>query len=293
MNNADKQYLDIAKKILKKGVERVERTGTGTIALFSPPKMSFNLQKGFPALTTKELHIPSVFHELLWFIKGDTNIKYLVDNGINIWNADAYRDYKAKGGKLDEEGFLKTLPELGYDLGPIYGKQWRGWSVEEDGSYIDQLEVLIESIKENPTSRRHIVSSWNVGQMHEMALPPCHAFFQCFVTKDGGLILQMYQRSADWFLGVPFNIASYALLTHMIAQVTGLYAKKFIWIGGDAHIYKNHIEQMKTQMKRDPRPLPTLWLDPSITDINDFKAEHIRLDDYNPHEKIKGKVSVG
>lgn len=313
MNWADTQYLNVANDILKFGEPRQERTGTGATSLFSPPKMRFDLREGFPLLTTKKLHIPSIVHELIWFIKGETDIKYLVENGIKIWNADAYRDYKEKGGKLDEEGFLKTLPELGYDLGPIYGKQWRAVSsfnhignenvpafndffYNADFGYleaIDQLKDLIEQIKKNPTSRRLIINAWNVAQLKKMALPPCHIFFQVYVTNDGGLILQMYQRSADWFLGVPFNIASYSLLTHMLAQVTGLYAKEFIWIGGDAHIYDNHVEQIKIQMEREPRELPTLWLNPDITDIDDFTAEDIRIDGYDPHPLIKGIVSVG
>lgn len=303
MNWADTQYLNIAEEILTDGEEREDRTGTGTISLFSPPKMRLDLTEGFPLLTTKKLHIPSIVHELLWFLKGDTNIKYLRENNIKIWDADAYRDYKEKGGTLDEKAFLELATIQGYDLGPIYGKQWRKWKklkrvygelgigVMEEA--IDQIKELIQALKENPTSRRHIVSAWNVAQLKRMALPPCHIFFQCYVTNDGGLILQMYQRSMDWFLGVPFNIASYPILTHMLAQVTGLYAKEFILVGGDAHIYKNHIDQVKLQMEREPRELPKLVLNPDITDIDDFKAEDISFVGYNPHPIIKGKVSVG
>ena len=287
MKSVDKQYLKIAKKILLKGEERADRTGTGTISLFSPPKIRVDLQKGFPLLTTKALHIPSIVHELLWFLKGDTNIKYLLDNHIKIWTPDAYRDFTAKGGELSEESFIKLATKQGYDLGPIYGRQWRDWNS------IDQIKELINGLKQNPTSRRHIVNAWNVNQLKYMALPPCHVFFQCYVSNDGGLSLQMYQRSADWFLGVPFNLASYSLLTHLLAQTTGLYAKEFILVVGDAHIYKNHIEQIKLQMKRDPRKLPSLQLDPTIKEIDDFNASHISFSGYNPHPVIKGKVSVG
>lgn len=298
MNTADKQYLDIAKDILQFGEERGDRTGTGAISLFSPPKMRFDLTKGFPLLQSKKLHIPSIVHELIWFLSGDTNIKYLVDNNIRIWNADAYRWFKQNHGnefpQMTEEHYVKCIAtdekfaEQYGNLGPVYGKQWRDW----EG--LDQIKTLITNIIDNPEDRRLIVNAWNVGQLKRMALPPCHVFFQCYVSNDGGLSLQMYQRSADWFLGVPFNIASYSLITHMLAQVTGLYAKEFIHVIGDAHIYKNHIRQIEEQIKRSPiETLPTLHLNPDVKNIEDFTAEDISFSNYNPHPVIKGRVSVG
>jgi thymidylate synthase len=290
MNTVDRQYLDVANFILENGEVKEDRTGTGTISVFSPPEMRVDLQNGFPLLTTKKLHIPSIVHELIWFLKGDTNVKTLQENGIKIWNADYERVEKAG---THQDG----------DLGPIYGAQWRRWETGEitfngyddypTRETVDQIKELITSLKENPNSRRHIVNAWNVGQLKKMALPPCHIFFQCYVSNDGGLSLKMYQRSADWFLGVPFNIASYSLLVHMIAQVTGLYAKEFIWTGGDSHIYLNHVEQIKEQLSREPKQLPTLELNPFIKDIDEFTAEDIIIKGYDPHPLIKGTVSAG
>jgi|SRR5690554_3141864 len=296
LSHPDYQYLSLARDILQYGEQREERTGTGTLSLFSPPKMRFDLTQGFPLLTTKKLHIPSIVHELLWFIKGDTDIEYLRKNNIKIWDADAYRDYKASGGNLEYEDFIKMATEKGYDLGPIYGHQWRTWTAVDplEGTlHIDQLHNLIHGIKENPTSRRHILSAWNVGDLDKMALPPCHVLIQAYVSNDGGLSLQLYQRSADVFLGLPFNIASYSLLTHMIAQVTGLYAKEFIHVVGDAHIYLNHVNQINEQLQREPKPLPTLKLNPDVKNIEDFKYEDIEFIGYDPHSVIRGKVSVG
>lgn len=298
----DYQYLFIAKQILKHGVERNDRTGTGTISLFSPPSIDLDLERGYPLLTTKKMAVKSIIHELLWFISGDTHIKYLLDNNVKFWGPDAYRWWKsnrrAQGKTItDYETFLSLAETraLGAgDLGPVYGKQWRSWESDRHPYGIDQLNNLIKELRENPHSRRHIVSSWNVGQLDQMALPPCHMMFQCWVdTQTKELSLKMYQRSADWFLGVPFNIASYALLTHMIAQVTGYKAKRLIITYGDAHIYKNHVEQIKEQLTRKPRRLPKLYLNPEIKNIEDFTYEDIVINGYDPHGPIKGKLSVG
>lgn len=269
---ADKQYLQLAQHILENGVEKSDRTGTGTLSTFGY-QMRFNLAEGFPLLTTKKLHWPSIAHELLWFLSGDTNTKYLTDNGVRIWNEWA-----------DENG----------DLGPIYGAQWRSWwgatgILNRQG--IDQITQVIEQIRTNPDSRRLIVSAWNVGELEHMALPPCHLLFQFYVV-EGRLSCQLYQRSADVFLGVPFNIASYALLTHMIAHVTGLEVGEFVHTIGDAHIYTNHIEQVKTQLQREHRPLPTLHIKRQVTDIDDFKFEDFEIIGYDPHPHIAGKVAV-
>jgi len=263
-----KQYLDLLDHVLKTGVEKKDRTGTGTISVFGY-QMRFPLNEGFPVMTTKKLHLRSIIHELLWFLKGETNIKYLSENKVKIWNEWA-----------DENG----------ELGPVYGYQWRSWPTP-DGKYIDQISNVIESIKNNPDSRRHIVSAWNVGLLHQMALPPCHILFQFYVA-DGKLSCQLYQRSADIFLGVPFNIASYALLLQMIAQVTNLQPGDFIHTFGDAHIYLNHIQQVELQLSRKPLPLPALKLNPDIKDIFDFKFEDIELVNYNAHPHIKGEISV-
>lgn len=263
-----KQYHELCERILTEGVAKGDRTGTGTISLFGH-QMRFNLQEGFPLLTTKKIHIPSVVHELLWFIAGDTNVRYLQDNGVRIWNEWA-----------DEQG----------ELGPVYGKQWRSWDAP-DGRVIDQLKGVIEEVKRNPDSRRLIVSAWNPGDVDEMALPPCHLLFQFYVA-DGKLSCQLYQRSADVFLGVPFNIASYSLLTHLVAQAAGLEVGEFIHTIGDAHIYQNHREQVMTQLGREPKTLPTLELNPDVTDVFAFKAEDISFNGYYPHPLIPGKVSV-
>lgn len=264
-----KQYLDLLDRILKEGVRKDDRTGTGIISVFGH-QMRFNLEEGFPLLTTKKLHLKSIIHELLWFLQGDTNVKYLQENGVRIWNEWAD-------------------PETG-DLGHIYGYQWRSWP-DYKGGHIDQIKEAVETIKNNPTSRRIIVSAWNVADLGNMNLPPCHAFFQFYVA-DGRLSLQLYQRSADSFLGVPFNIASYALLLMMMAQVTGLKAGDFVHTLGDTHIYMDHLEQVKLQLTRDPRPLPTMRINPEVKDIFSFKYEDFQLENYDPHPHIKGKVSV-
>ena len=263
-----KQYLDLCERVLREGTEKHDRTGTGTISVFGH-QMRFNLEDGFPLLTTKKLHLKSIIYELLWFLKGDTNVTYLQDHGVRIWNEWA-----------DENG----------KLGPVYGHQWRSWP-DYQGGHIDQITQLVEQIKKNPDSRRHIVSAWNVAEVNNMALPPCHTLFQFYVA-DGRLSLQLYQRSADIFLGVPFNIASYALLLQMMAQVTGLKAGDFVHTFGDAHIYLNHIEQVKLQLTRDPRPLPKMLINPDVKDLLDFKFEDFQLIDYDPHPHIAGVVAV-
>lgn len=263
-----KQYLDLCRHVLDNGVKKADRTGTGTISTFGY-QMRFDLSKGFPLLTTKKLHLKSIIHELIWFLKGDTNVRYLQENGVRIWNEWA-----------DENG----------NLGPVYGYQWRSWPAA-DGKTIDQISEVIEQIKVNPNSRRLIVSAWNVGELEKMALPPCHILFQ-FHVSEGKLSCQLYQRSADIFLGVPFNIASYSLLTMMVAQVCGLEPGEFIHTLGDAHIYNNHIEQVKLQLTRTPYPLPKMKLNPEIKNIFDFKYEDFELTDYKAHPHIKGEVSV-
>lgn len=261
------QYLNLLSEILDKGNIKQDRTGTGTKGIFGY-QMRFDLSKGFPLLTTKKLHTKSIFYELLWFLKGDTNIKYLHDNKVTIWDEWA-----------DNNG----------DLGPIYGHQWRHWDTEE--GYIDQIANIINEIKTNPTSRRLIINAWNVAQIDKMALPPCHCMFQFYVANNK-LSLQLYQRSADVFLGVPFNIASYALLLSMVAQVTGLECGDFVHTLGDAHLYLNHLEQAKLQLTRTPYPLPTLSLNPEIKDINDFTFEDIKIENYQSHPHIKADISV-
>lgn len=263
-----KQYLDLLQRVLDEGVHKEDRTGTGTISVFGH-QMRFNLEDGFPMVTTKKLHLKSIIYELLWFLKGDTNVKYLQDHGVRIWNEWA-----------DENG----------DLGHVYGYQWRSWP-DYKGGHIDQIAEAIETIKHNPDSRRIIVSAWNVADIPEMKLPPCHAFFQFYVA-DGKLSLQLYQRSADIFLGVPFNIASYALLLMMMAQATGLKPGEFVHTLGDAHIYSNHLDQVKLQLSRDPRQLPVMKLNPEITDLFDFDYEDFTLEGYDPHPHIKGEVAV-
>ena len=263
-----KQYIYLLERVLQEGVRKEDRTGTGTISIFGH-QMRFNLDEGFPLLTTKKLHLKSIIHELLWFLKGDTNIQYLQNHGVRIWNEWA-----------DADG----------ELGHIYGYQWRSWPDYEGGT-IDQITTAVDAILHNPDSRRIIVSSWNVGDLPNMKLHPCHAFFQFYVA-DGRLSLQLYQRSADIFLGVPFNIASYALLLMMMAQVTGLKAGDFVHTLGDAHIYRNHLEQINLQLTREMRPLPQMILNPAIKSIFDFQFEDFELVNYNPHPHIKGEVSV-
>src|SRR3989338_2439134 len=272
-----KPYLDALKHILEKGVEKKDRTGVGTKAVFGM-QMRFNMKDGFPAVTTKKLAFNSVKAELLWFIKGSSNVKELQEMGCHIWDANA------------EAPYWKPKARFPGDLGRIYGVQWRKWKNPE-GKEIDQLAEAIKIIKENPTSRRIIVSAWNPGELNQMALPPCHAFFQFFVA-DGKLSLQMYQRSCDMFLGVPFNIASYSLLLHMVAQATNLKAGEFVHVLGDAHIYHNHFEQVKEQLLRKPFPLPKLFLNPEIKNINDYKIEDIRLEKYEYHPAIKAPMAV-
>lgn len=263
-----KQYHDLLNHILEKGKQKEDRTGTGTISTFGY-QMRFDLTAGFPLLTTKKVHTRSIIHELLWFLKGSTNIAYLKENGVSIWDEWAGADG---------------------ELGPVYGKQWRSWGTA-DGREIDQIQEAVDMIRTNPDSRRMIVCSWNVGEISKMALPPCHCFFQFYVA-DGELSCQLYQRSADAFLGVPFNIASYALLTMMVAQVTGLKAKEFVHTFGDLHIYSNHMDQVRLQLSRDFRPLPKMELNPAVKNLFDFKYEDFTLSGYDPHPAIKAPVAV-
>ena len=287
-----KQYLNLIQNVLDNGIKKEDRTGTGTISYFGQ-QMRYNLNEGFPLVTTKKVQLKSIIHELLWFISGDTNIKYLVDNDVRIWNDWPYAAYQKSEefqGETIEEFAAKIkesdeFAEKWGKLGPVYGKQWR------DFAGVDQLEDLINQIKNNPTSRRLIISAWNPAQIKDMALPPCHCFMQ-FYVNDGKLSCQLYQRSADIFLGVPFNIASYSLFTMMIAQVTGLGLGDFVHTIGDAHIYLNHLEQVNKQLKREPRSLPKMIINPNVKSIYDFKYEDFELVDYNPHKGIKGVVAV-
>lgn len=262
------QYLDLMQHVLNHGHDKSDRTGTGTLSVFGH-QMRFDLAQGFPLLTTKKLHVRSIIHELLWFLAGDTNIAYLKANGVSIWNEWA-----------DENG----------DLGPVYGHQWRHWPAR-DGGEIDQIRQLVEGLKQSPDSRRHLVSAWNPSDVDRMALPPCHALFQFYVA-DGRLSCQLYQRSADIFLGVPFNIASYALLTLMVAQVCGFKPGDFVWTGGDCHLYKNHLEQTRLQLSRELRTLPTLKINPDVTDLFAFRFEDFSLEGYDPHPHISAPVAV-
>ncbi len=271
------QYLDLLRRILDEGVEKGDRTGTGTLSVFGH-QMRFDLAEGFPLVTTKKVHTRSVFAELLWFLRGDTNVRWLQERGVTIWDewADAHGD-----------------------LGPVYGAQWRSWPTP-DGGHVDQLDQVVEQIRRDPDSRRHIVSAWNVADLGRMALPPCHTMFQFYVAPGphgpgdgpGRLSCQLYQRSADVFLGVPFNIASYALLTHMVAQVTGLEVGDFVHTLGDAHLYLNHLDQARLQLTREPRPLPTLWLDPAVAELDAFDLEHVDVKGYDPHPAIKAPIAV-
>ncbi len=263
-----RQYLDLMQWVLDHGSPKTDRTGTGTLSIFGH-QMRFDLQQGFPLVTTKKLHLKSIIYELLWFLRGETNIRYLKEHGVSIWDEWA-----------DERG----------DLGPIYGHQWRSWATS-DGGTVDQVSQLIERIHANPDSRRLIVSAWNVGDLSKMALPPCHLMFQFYVA-DGRLSCQLYQRSADIFLGVPFNIASYALLTMMVAQVTGLQPGEFIHTFGDAHLYQNHVQQARLQLSREPRSLPTMRINPQVGSIFDFQFDDFQLEDYHPHPHIRAPVAV-
>lgn len=263
-----KAYHQLLEQIIQTGVSKEDRTGTGTLSIFGP-QLRFDLNEGFPLLTTKKVHFKSVVYELLWFITGSTNVQYLQENGVSIWDEWA-----------DAEG----------ELGPVYGKQWRRWQ-KPDGSTVDQLAEVVDQLRRNPDSRRLLVSAWNVADIPSMALPPCHAFFQFYVA-DNKLSCQLYQRSADVFLGVPFNIASYALLTHMVAQVCGLGVGEFVHTMGDAHLYMNHMEQAKLQLSREPRPLPRMVLDPAVKNLDDFVYEHIQLVGYDPYPAIKAPVAV-
>ena len=265
---AVRQYLDLMQRVLDEGARKSDRTGTGTLSVFGH-QMRFDLSAGFPLVTTKMLHLKSVVGELVWFLRGDTNVRWLQQRGISIWDEWA-----------DESG----------DLGPIYGHQWRSWPTP-GGGHVDQLAQVIEQIRTDPDSRRHLVSAWNVADLGEMALPPCHALFQFYVA-DGRLSCQLYQRSADVFLGVPFNIASYALLTHLVAQVTGLRVGDFVHTFGDAHLYLNHLDQARTQLQREPRSLPELWLDPGVTDLAGFDLQHVKISGYDPHPGIKAPIAV-
>jgi thymidylate synthase len=269
-----KTYLDLLRDVRENGERRTDRTGTGTLSVFGR-QVRYDLREGFPCLTTKKLHLRSIIHELLWFLRGETNVKSLRENGVTIWDEWA-----------DEDG----------ELGPVYGRQWRSWQTPE-GRTVDQIHLLIDGLLGDPYSRRHIVSAWNVGQLHQMALPPCHLLFQFYVHEPAnggkpGLSCQLYQRSADLFLGVPFNIASYALLTEMVAHVCGYVPRDFVHTFGDLHLYVNHLEQVEIQLAREPRPLPKLWLDPGVRMIDDFTFESIRLDDYDPQPHIKAPVAV-
>ena len=287
-----KQYLDMCKLILENGVYKSDRTGTGTISYFGY-QTRYNLNDGFPLLTTKKVFLKGIIHELLWFISGDTNIKYLVDNNVKIWNEWAYEKYKKEpvysGETMDE--FIEKIRESKEfadkygDLGPVYGRQWRNFNG------VDQLEKLITNLKNNPDSRRHIISAWNPAEVDNMALPPCHSFMQFYVVNNK-LSCQLYQRSADVFLGVPFNIASYSLFTMMIAQVCGFELGDFVHTFGDVHIYSNHMEQIKLQLSREPRKLPTMKINPNVKSIYDFKYEDFELEGYDPHPAIKGVVAV-
>ena len=263
-----KQYLDLMRHIREHGTYKEDRTGTGTYSVFGH-QMRFNLAEGFPLVTTKKVHLKSIIHELLWFLQGSTNIRYLKENGVTIWDEWA-----------DENG----------NLGPVYGYQWRSWPTP-DGRHIDQISQVVQQIRSNPDSRRLIVSAWNVGEIEKMKLPPCHAFFQFYVA-DGKLSCQLYQRSADVFLGVPFNIASYALLTQMVAQVCGLGLGDFVWTGGDCHLYSNHLEQTDLQLSREPLPLPVMRLNPAVTDLFAFRYEDFTLENYQSHPAIKAPVAV-
>ena len=291
-----KAYHDLIHRVLAEGVHKEDRTGTGTLSVFGH-QMRFDLQAGFPMMTTKKLHLKSILHELIWFIRGETNIRYLCQNGVRIWDDWPYAKYKASGDFQGEDirAFAERIAEDSAfaekwgELGPVYGHQWRSWPGPNGA--VDQLKQVLEDLRRNPDSRRHIVSAWNPGYIDQMALPPCHAFFQFYVA-EGKLSCQLYQRSADIFLGVPFNIASSALLVHFMARDLGLGVGDFVHTLGDAHIYSNHIDQVKLQISREPRTLPTLWLNPDVSSLFDFTFDDVRLEGYDPHPHIAGAVAV-
>ena len=291
-----KAYHDLIHRVLAEGVHKEDRTGTGTLSVFGH-QMRFDLQAGFPMMTTKKLHLKSILHELIWFIRGETNIRYLCQNSVRIWDYWPYAKYKASGDFQGEDirAFAERIAEDSAfaekwgELGPVYGHQWRSWPGPNGA--VDQLKQVLEDLRRNPDSRRHIVSAWNPGYIDQMALPPCHAFFQFYVA-EGKLSCQLYQRSADIFLGVPFNIASYALLVHFMARDLGIGVGDFVHTLGDAHIYSNHIDQVKLQISREPRTLPTLWLNPDVTSLFDFTFDDVRLEGYDPHPHIAGAVAV-
>jgi thymidylate synthase len=291
-----KVYHELIERVLAEGVKKEDRTGTGTVSVFGH-QMRFNLQEGFPLMTTKKLHLKSILHELIWFIRGETNIRYLCQHGVRIWDDWPYAKYKASSEFQGEDirAFATRVAEDAAfaaqwgELGPVYGHQWRSWPGPNGA--VDQLKQVLEDLRRNPDSRRHIVSAWNPGYIDQMALPPCHAFFQFYVA-DGKLSCQLYQRSADIFLGVPFNIASYALLVHFMARDLGLEVGDFVHTLGDAHIYSNHLDQVKLQINREPRALPSLWLNPEVTSLFDFTYDDVRLDGYDPHPHIAGAVAV-
>ena len=291
-----KAYHELIERVLAEGVKKEDRTGTGTLSVFGH-QMRFNLQEGFPMMTTKKLHLKSILHELIWFIRGETNIRYLCQHGVRIWDDWPYAKYKASADFQGEDirAFAARVAEDAAfaaqwgELGPVYGHQWRSWPGPNGA--VDQLKQVLEDLRKNPDSRRHIVSAWNPGYIDQMALPPCHAFFQFYVA-DGKLSCQLYQRSADIFLGVPFNIASYALLVHFMARDLGLEVGDFVHTLGDAHIYSNHLDQVKLQISREPRALPNLWLNPEVTSLFDFTYDDVRLDGYDPHPHIAGAVAV-
>ncbi|MDG1253564.1 MAG: thymidylate synthase [Schleiferiaceae bacterium] len=291
-----KPYHELIERVLSEGLLKEDRTGTGTISVFGH-QMRYNLQEGFPMMTTKKLHLKSILHELIWFIRGETNIRYLCQHGVRIWDDWPFAKYQASPefqGENIREFATRIAEDANFaqqwgELGPVYGHQWRSWPGPNGA--VDQLKNVLEDLRRNPDSRRHIVSAWNPGYIDQMALPPCHAFFQFYVA-DGKLSCQLYQRSADIFLGVPFNIASYALLLHFMARDLGLAVGDFIHTLGDAHIYSNHIDQVKLQISRDLRPLPSLWLNPEVTSLFDFTYDDVRLDAYDPHPHIAGAVAI-